>query len=364
MRSILLIYLISLSTLFSSPLKDYPEPVFKIEIPPIPSKEFGKYDLSQHDVQFLSSTASKNVREGKLDLAIQFQYWAHQANKNDGLYELACYYSLNKNIDASVYYLQKAAISEGTFYDFVIDDEDLIPVMNSKYWEQLRPWLKKCSYAWRNSGYSRINIIEPQNKISKILLIGLHGYGSKPEDFASPDDQEFANKHQVTFVGISASLAMENNSFMWSENIPKDYKHITKLLKTKGINLATENRTIILIGFSQGAQLSTEILARHPNLFKGIIALCPGAKYDSQLHKAKPKPNLGQKKAVIICGAEEHSGNLKLSKSNFEWLRQHKAKVSYTKIEGMGHSFPNNYYLALEDYLSYVLNDKVSNQAN
>lgn len=355
MKILILLFCLPLICLGNPSPDSFPNALFKIKTPLVPSKTFEKFDLSQHNEEFLADTASRHANKGRLELAIQFQYWATQAKPEDGLYELACYYSLNNDTDAAVYYLQKAAISEGVYYSFALEDRQLIPVMNSKYWKGLRPWLKSCSVVWKKSKHNRINIITPKEGLSKAILIGLHGYGSKPEDFASIDDQEFADKHQLTFIGISASIPLENDSFMWSENIDNDFTHIKKLLHKKGIKLSDEKRPIILIGFSQGAQLSTELLARHPKLFHGIITLCPGSKNGSQLHKVKPSPNLHKKKAIIICGADEHAGNLALSKDNFSWLNKMDAKVKYSKIENMGHSFPPNYYQKLETYIDFIL---------
>ncbi|MDD7986802.1 hypothetical protein PQO01_17770 [Lentisphaera marina] len=355
MKILILLFCLPLICLGNPSSDSFPNALFKIKTPPAPSKSFEKFDLSQHNEEFLANTASRHADKGRFELAIQFQYWATQAKPEDGLYELACYYSLNNDTDAAVYYLQKAAISEGVYYSFALEDRQLIPVMNSKYWDKLRPWLKSCSDVWTKSSHCRILSIVPNEGRSKAILIGFHGYGSKPEDFASSDDQDFANKHQVTFIGISASIPFERDSFMWSENIAKDYTHIKRLLKTKGLDLNKEKRPVILIGFSQGAQLSTELLARHPKLFHGIITLCPGSKNGSQLNQIKTTPKLKGKKAIIICGADEHAGNLALSKANYTWLRNQGAQVRYSKINGMGHSFPPNYYQELENYLEFIL---------
>ncbi|WDE97922.1 hypothetical protein PQO03_19025 [Lentisphaera profundi] len=355
MRFFLVLFFITVHLSASSSLESLPKPIFNIKVPQTLPEKFNEHHLRKLSPSSLRHTASQHAQSGKLQSALQFQYWACNIDETQGLYDLACYYALNKDIDSSVYFLQKAALNEGVDYSWALKDKDLIPVMNSKYWEKLRPWLKKCFSSWHESKYFRSPIIKPSTGESEVLLIGLHGYGSVPEDFASDEDQGFADKHKVTFMGISGSVPLGRNSFMWSEDIDKDSQHIFQILKQSNIDLKKEKRPVILIGFSQGAQLSTELLARYPHLFKGIITLCPGARYDSQLPKVKESVDLSKKKAVIICGSNEHKGNLELSKSNFTWLTKHKAIVRYSKIKGLGHSFPPNFYDKLNDYLIFIL---------
>ena len=321
-------------------------------------KMLDNIDLSKHDAKFLRYSAKRKYRNDDLKGAIRFQYWACQKDPNDGMYDLACYYSLNKQVNEAVYCLQQAAVKEGVKYDWAMDDRDLIPVMNSKHWDKLRPWLKDCEDKWASSKFYQTAIIRPKSK-SKILLIGFHGYGSKPSDFAeTAEDQAFADKFGATIVSVSASKPWGKNSFSWTEDIDYDYAHVDRVLKVNGIDLKKTEQKVILIGFSQGAQLSTEIMARHAKSIAGIIALCPGGKKDSQLGLVNPVPDLAEKKAVVICGADEHEGNLRRAKENTAWLNNRGAKVFYKKYKDMGHQFPETYYKDLEKWVSFIISNK------
>ena len=103
--------------------------------------------------------------------------------------------------------------------------------------------------------------------------------------------------------------------------------------------------------------MSTEIIARHSKYIDGIIALCPGGKKDSQLGLVEPVPNLTGKKAVVICGADEHEGNIRRAKENTDWLNDRGAKAYYKKYKGMGHHFPESYYKDLEKWVSFIISD-------
>ena len=317
---------------------------------------FGEVDIRKKNAEILRYSAKSKYRNNDLKGAIQFQYWACQKDPNEGLYDLACYYSLDKQIDNAVYCLQQAAVKEGVKYDWAMDDRDLIPVMNSKHWDKLRPWLKECEEKWASSKYYQVAIIRPKSK-SKILLIGFHGYGSKPSDFAeTAEDQAFADKFGVTIISVSASVPWGLKSFSWSENIKKDFKHVDRILKAEGYDLESIEQSVCLIGFSQGAQLSTEILARYPDVIKGIIAICPGGKKAAQLEALEPK--FRNNRAVIVSGSEESKSNIQRGLNNKAWLESKGAKVLYQKVRGMGHSFPETYYNDLEKWMSFIMSDQ------
>ena len=145
---------------------------------------------------------------------------------------------------------------------------------------------------------------------------------------------------------------MGKKSFSWSENIQKDFKHIDRILRAEGYQLDSIDQTVYLIGFSQGAQLATEILARYPDVIKGIISLCPGGKKAAQLEALEP--NLKAKKAVIISGSEESKANIQRAIDNKKWLESKGALVRYKIYKGMGHYFPESYYQDLNEWLNFL----------
>ncbi len=327
---------------------------FELASPASPSRTHGQQDLNQLSPRALRNEAKKYYRNGDYKEAIQFQHWSCQKNPDAGMYYLASYYALNKNMEAAVYFLQKAAMKEGLLASWIRNDENFMTVVKSIYWKELEPWLEDCTEKWNKSSYLRVSMIEPKGE-SKILLLGLHGYASKPEDFTmEQDDQVLADELGVTIVSVSASIPMGVNSFRWSEDIHYDYEHITKALKTVNIDLNKSKGQLILIGFSQGGQLSAELMARHPDMIKSIIALCPGGRKGAQFDKVNSSHDLTANRAVIISGSEESKNNIEMAKADLQYFKDKGCQVRYKMYQGMGHSFPTTYYSDLRQWLSFL----------
>ena len=326
--------------------------------PVAPPQHFGekKIDLKTIQAHELTSVAENRAQQGHMADAIQLQYWACQINPTEGFYNLARYYSITQKIDAASFFIQKAANLEGVNYQWATQDPALEKLRASKYWEKLDSFLKKCDELWQKSNYGRATITKSK-KDSQTLIIGLHGYGSKPEDFSEGAGyQKVADSLNATFVSISATIPIGRHSFRWSEDLDKDYMRIKTLLKTQGLDLEMIKQKIILIGFSQGAQLSAELAARYPEKFAGAIIMCPGIKNNSRLQDiTNPKSQVG-KKYIIINGSKEKEKNLSMGKIDKDWFERQGAKVIYHVYPEMGHSFPQLYFDQLSQWIQFITN--------
>ena len=243
---------------------------------------------------------------------------------------------------------------EGVNDEWINEDPAFENMRESKHWSLLKPFLKKSFKKWTDSNYGRLTSTKNSTE-TDIILIGLHGYGSKPEDFSEGQEyQKIADQLKTRFLSVSATLPMGKNSFRWSEDLDKDFSHIKSLLKTQNLDLNKTNKKVILIGFSQGAQLSVELAARYPKIFSGAIIMCPGLKASAMLEDIQPKPDLSHQKYIIINGSKEKEKNLNMGKIDKKWLEQHKAKVIYHIYDGMGHSFPQLYYDQLSQWIQFI----------
>ncbi|MCM8531844.1 MAG: hypothetical protein NE330_11835, partial [Lentisphaeraceae bacterium] len=234
------------STLLSLELPKFPNVPFELTAPAAPPQHFGekKIDLKTIPAHELSSVAENRAQQGHMADAIQLQYWACQNNPTAGLYNLARYYSITQKLEASAFTIQQAASAEGVNYQWATQDPALEKLRASKYWKSLETFLKKCDELWQASNYGRATITKPKTK-SNTIIIGLHGYGSKPEDFSEGDGyQKVADSLNATFISISATIPIGRHSFRWSEDLDKDYTRIKALLKTQGFDLDTIKQKI------------------------------------------------------------------------------------------------------------------------
>jgi len=114
---------------------------------------------------------------------------------------------------------------------------------------------------------------------------------------------------------------------------------------------------IVLIGFSQGAQMAAEIAAHHPDQFAGAIVMSPGTL--SQLGLADVHASLEGRRFVVVVGGDELPGNVELAALDARQLRVVHAEVIHKAYAGVkSHAFPPDYQEALPRWVRFVLNEE------
>src|SRR5205814_7617321 len=92
-----------------------------------------------------------------------------------------------------------------------------------------------------------------------------------------------------------------------------------------------------------------------PESFAGAIVLSPGTRGPSQLDKAFHSPLLRKRGFVLVCGAQEHPGNVQRTAQDAEWLRAVNARVLHKPYEGMSeHTFPADFAERLPEWIRFI----------
>ena len=345
-----------------APARDDPErpaPPLALTEPPAPPKSWEGNDLTELTATSLRGAARAALADDNIEAAIQFQHWAAAAEPGEGLYDLACFYARAKKLEAALYWLQRAGIEEGVDLEWAAQDADLAAVRADPRWEKLTPYLDACAAFWRKSGTRREVVTLPDGYDGNVpipVIVGLHGLGSRPEDFAgSEDDQRLADSLGVALVGVSGTDPRGPNSFVWSEDVARDAAHVAAALERVSDRVKVRPGRVVLIGFSQGAQLAVELAARDPERYAGVIALCPGFRGESQLGAVEPGEAHARLSCFIVSGTDESRGNRILAGKDARWLREAKALVVHHVYRGMGHTFPPGYYDNLSIWVQVIL---------
>ena len=120
----------------------------------------------------------------------------------------------------------------------------------------------------------------PDLKNAKAAMIMVHGRGASAESIVGLAN-EFDHKDQITFL---APQAKGSTWYPYSFLAPTDQNQpglnsglqaIFDLVQ-KAENEGFKKENIFILGFSQGACLATEFVARHPGKYAGVIALSGG----------------------------------------------------------------------------------------
>lgn len=314
-------------------------------------------DISKYPAQQLDQYAVQAYRAKDYEKAIQYQYWAIQ-NGDDSYYDLACNYALAGQVDQAIHWLYVHAREGSVDVLWTDQDPDLKAVREHPEWPRLRQHLVHTEIHWRHSGNKAYTAIvpddyEPNTPIP--LAVGLHGKGDTPLDFIHDGYQELANTMGIAVIGLSGPVPLGENSYAWTTNWKQNDQHLTNFLSEA---LERENinpSSTALFGFSQGAQVSLQTAALHPDDWEGVLAMSPGLYPVESLTIRDSSHDYSDITFIVTNGAEEGEYNLNLAKQGIAALEKQQAKVQHKVYPGQGHQFPGDYYQMLGTWMQAAL---------
>lgn len=143
----------------------------------------------------------------------------------------------------------------------------------------------------------------------KPLIIFLHGYGGDETNLIS---FTAALPRDYNYLSVRAPLKAYQEGYQWFNQRPDSayYDGKTEDLKSSGqvleqfIEQATRKyqtrpSKVFLVGFSQGAMMSYEVVLRHPGLVGGFAAL---SGHMLPVLKAELKPDPARQKLAVFIG--------------------------------------------------------------
>lgn len=185
-----------------------------------------------------------------------------------------------------------------------------------------------------------ITQVGPNLKDTKAVMIMIHGRGASAESITGLAN-EFNHNNEITF------LAPQANGFTWypySFLVPTDQNQpglnsglqaifdLVEKVEMEGVS----KENIFILGFSQGACLATEFVARHPGKYAGIIALSGGLIGDA----VTPNNYFGDlKQTPVFLGCSDVDPHIPKERvdETEQVLKELGAKVEKKIYPGMGH---------------------------
>lgn len=194
-----------------------------------------------------------------------------------------------------------------------------------------------------SSGLENLNAGDP-------VALLLHGYGADERDL--PSIMNYLPP--LPWVSLRAPQVSEYGGYAWYPiSTPLEPSELEVSAPTQAIwdwidaNLP-EDAPLILIGFSQGGLMATQLLRSRPSRIAATVILAgfvyhgvmPG---DSELSQTKPK--------VIYCrGLEDQRISREAVASLNTWLQSHTRAITKT-YDGLGHSIDER---VLADVAAYL----------
>lgn len=342
-----------------------PAPPLALTAPAAPSSRLGENDLKTIDGDALRASAYQAFQEGQLEVAIQLQHWGVVAREGggEGHYNLACFYALAKDLEASFYWLQRAAKEEGVDAEWAGEDPDLEPLRADARWSRLAEHFLAWKAWWAKSGRAETLLVLPSGYAKGkaiAAVVGLHGLGSGPADFGDADDyQPLADALGVAFVGVSGTEPIGPHGYVWAEDPARDAARVARALAEVADRVTIAPGAVVLIGFSQGAQTAAELAARDTTAFAGAILLSPGSREDPRLAAVAKTPAHARSGFVVRVGAGENPGNVAQADEDARALRDLGCRVDEHAYEGMDdHTFPPDFAEKLGEWVTFCLGDR------
>jgi predicted esterase len=298
------------------------------------------------------------VERGEWDRAAALEHWAVLRGAGSK-YDLACYHSRAGQLDPAVYWLQRAALEEGVDARMVSNDDDLESLRADGRWATLRAFLVQATRYWVGQRIEQIRVTVPAGYAvgrSIPVVVGLHGMGSVPEDFSGRWAQATADALGVAFVSVSGTQSIGPHSFRWAESPDQDLARVDEALAEARDRVTAAEGQIVLLGFSQGAQMSAEIAARHPDEFVGAIVMSPGTLSDRSLDGAGRSGDLARHRFVVVAADGENPRTVARARADAERFTALGGDVFARLYPNVNeHAFPTDFTQALPRWIGFVL---------
>jgi len=273
-------------------------------------------------------------------------------------YNLSCCYGLLGKPELAAKYLQIAYKNGFRDLEHIAADPDFAGVKSEKVFvaaiDSLQTWSAKREKYRGKMEYFPLQQFQPYRLLlpenyskdkTYTLLIGLHGFGDRADNFAALGRN--LEKEDIIFVVPEAPYAFPDADipqYSWDPFLPRDSQTTeTSYLYTMKyiVNLATQLKKDYkigqtwLLGFSQGAYLSYIIGLKNPRTFDGFIA-CGGG-LEKGLLKDKDYKAAKNMKVIISHGSQDKIVDYQESADAAKLLAGKGLDVQFHTFEG-GHS--------------------------
>lgn len=313
----------------------------------LPDADASWKNRSVADVVSLWKNAVKSQRTAE---AVMARNWLAMNRGKDGdFYEAAVANARWGKQEVALRFLLEAARREDFSVSDILRESHFSALIKHPRWSEVRKDLETCATLWKESRYARVILTLPKNHVkgSEIrIVVGLHGYGSLPEDFVGYDFQKICDEQQVAFLAVSGRGVMTRNSFEWTGDLNADVAHIFSQIEAVKDHAKEKSGQTVIMGFSQGGQMALQLLAMHHERIRGILAMSPGSRNPSQMREAIPtakSEKLAGKTAMISWIHGEGKGMAHRCESDAAWLQSHGAKATIREFPGEDHSWPDDY---------------------
>jgi len=193
------------------------------------------------------------------------------------------------------------------------------------------------------------------------VALWLHGYrGYSPTGYFPGESAAAMQKHAdaigAVIVGFPATTDLGDGTQQWSEEPVADHAYIQARLKQIEKTSNLDLKRVALFGFSQGAMVAADLATLYPEAYLGAILMSPGGMGTPRASDSKA-PSHRRQVYFCFCGADEHEGNVQLTKLYAKHLGELLgAKVTLKLYPGVSkHTRPADFMQKFPEWMSSIL---------
>ncbi|HVF90922.1 MAG TPA: hypothetical protein VNH22_12715 [Blastocatellia bacterium] len=198
------------------------------------------------------------------------------------------------------------------------------------------------------------------------LIIGLHGYEGNKESMMALARRINSRDFVIAslqapngfFVQTGDDKAMPRIGFGWMmqykahETISLHHRTVLSIIDEAASQHSIDRNAIFLMAFSQSVALNYRFAFTHPNLIRGIVAVCGGIPGD--WNEEKYHDSLTD--VLIIAGETDEIYPAERSRSFKDMLARRAGTVDYRSFP-VGHVFPRESLPMINDWLLARVNN-------
>lgn len=250
-------------------------------------------------------------------------------------YNISCCYALAGETDSAIAWLGKT-YELGSY--LFLEDEDLVSLHSDERYQALARRAEQRIGELKNKEWLPIIKLPKGYSEDKSypVVIGLHGFGTSPNDFARSLGEVILDAGYVFCCPYGPYIG-GSTAFGWGECDDANQR-ILEGLQYVSEHYGIDEKRIILLGFSEGGSTALCVGLRNPKKFAAIISIA--GYYDEALSEYLENRATSSVPVYIMIGENDF-----LIDSNREAERTMKEKGMMVKLvvyPGMGHAFPPN----------------------
>jgi predicted esterase len=187
------------------------------------------------------------------------------------------------------------------------------------------------------------------------VAVWLQGYRGYPGVIKESYFQDFADRLNIAIIGFPATADLGDDTQQWSEEPSADHAYIQDRLAVLAKKHGLDISRVALFGFSQGAMVAADLCTRFPNSYAGAIVMSPGGNTSPQAALV-PVAQHKDQRFWLVCMADEHPGNVELTRAYAKHLKALGSQVTEIEYPGIKeHTRPPDFKERFPEWIAAIL---------